>query len=178
MTDKKAPPVAATIAAISGAPAPAPAPDTSPADVAPPVKRGPGRPPGSKSAPVSPTTSGESAPKPRGRPKAKPEKIDGDALAKQVDGLHKLVALATGIPELNLQPPEAQMLGEAISRVCEEYDLSLSGKTGALLQLAAAAAMIYAPRLIAVNARVQAASRAKAASLHIVSNDGPETPHA
>ena len=107
--------------------------------------------------------------------------MEASALAKQVEGLHSLMALAMGIPELQLQPAEAEMLGGAIAQVCDEYDFSLSGKTGALLQLLAAAAMVYAPRVIAVGARVKHAQAvAKAARLSIVAgtDHGPETPHA
>jgi hypothetical protein len=151
--------------APTASPAPAPeAPTVAPAleDTAP-QKRGRGRPPKHQAAaPVSPVDAPAATKPGPGRPKGASKKpkvnFDGEALAslaKQVQGLHQLMALATGIPELMLQEGEAIMLGGAIAQVCEEYDLSLSGKTGALLQLAAAGAMIYAPRFMAVTQRIK-----------------------
>lgn len=166
-TPPAAPPAPAAPPTSAAPESPASTPETTP----PQIRRGPGRP--RKDAPVSPSDAAAagSAPKPaRGRPK-KGVTFSGDdvaAMAKQVQGLHQLAALATGIPELELQREEAEMLGVAIARVCEEYGLSLSGKTGALLQLAAAGAMIYAPRLSAVASRVKQQAQAKRAGLRVV----------
>lgn len=159
------------------------APPPSPA---PTERRGPGRP--RKNAvppPVSPVegaaTSSATKPKPR---KSKGAKFDAESLgklAKQIEGLHHLMALATGIPELQVQPHEAEMLGGAVANVCDEYDLSLSGKTGALLQLAAAAAMIYAPRFSVITARIKENQRKAKPQppLRVVeSGDHADTPHA
>lgn len=160
---------------------------------APTVRRGRGRPKGSGgAAPVSPSAAGAAATKAKpGRPKKNARvSVDASALAKQIQGLHAIAALGTGIPEFNLQDSEAEMLGQAVSAVCEEYDLSLSGKTGAALQLLAAAAMVYAPRVMMIKARValanaeaQIAAQAAAAQntggvpgtpLHVVGgSDGP-----
>lgn len=159
---------------------------------APTVRRGRGRPKGSGgAAPVSPSAAGAAVTKGKpGRPKKNARvSVDASALAKQIQGLHAIAALGTGIPEFNLQDSEAEMLGQAVSAVCEEYDLSLSGKTGAALQLLAAAAMVYAPRVMMIKARValanaeaqvrahEAAQNAGAASgapLHVVGGtDGP-----
>lgn len=153
---------------------------------APAERRGRGRPrKDSLPPPVSPADASSSEPtKPKAR-KAKATKFDSDSLgklAKQIEGLHHLIALATGIPELQVQPNEAAMLGGAIANVCEEYDLSLSGKTGALLQLAAAAAMIYAPRFSLVTARIKENQRKGkvTAPLRVVDtgNHVSETPNA
>lgn len=160
---------------------------------APTVRRGRGRPKGSGgAAPVSPSAAGAAATKAKpGRPKKNARvSVDASALAKQIQGLHAIAALGTGIPEFNLRDDEAEILGQAVSAVCEEYDLSLSGKTGAALQLLAAAAMVYAPRVMMIKARValanaeaQIAAQAAAAQntggapgtpLHVVGgSDGP-----
>lgn len=151
-----------------------------------PEKRGRGRPrKDGAAAPVSPSeASVASAGRPKGSGKKKGHiHFDGDSLAtlaKQVEGLHQLMALATGIPELQVRPEEAQMLGGAIAAVCEEYDLSLSGKTGALLQLAAAAAMVYAPRFAVVTQRVkqQQAARQKSGLRVVGGVDESQAPNA
>lgn len=171
-------------------PTPAPAAPEAPAQAtSSPEKRGRGRPrKDGAAAPVSPSEASAASTGP-GRPKSSAKKkgkisFDGDSLAtlaKQVQGLHQLVALATGIPELQLREEEAQMLGGAIAAVCEEYDLSLSGKTGAMLQLAAAAAMVYAPRFAIVTQRVkqqQAAARQKADLRVVGGTDGTQAPNA
>lgn len=156
-------------------------------DISAPTKRGRGRPrkDGGPAAPVSPSEAAAASASKAGRkPKIKPAKMDSNALAKQVQGLHQLAALATGIPEFQLHDAEALMLGDAIANVCEEYDLSLSGKTGAFLQLIAAAAMVYVPRVEIIGRRVKekkAQQRANTEALRVVAGNemhGSETSHA
>lgn len=160
----------------------------SPKVEAPTERRGPGRPKGSgNAAPVSPSEASAAASSGRkgpGRPKGGKSKVSFDAdaqsqLAKQLMGLHQLAALATGIPEMAINETEAVMLGAAVANVCEEYDLSLSGKTGALVQLLAAAAMVYVPRVQHVGARIRAAKAAQAREgLHVVGgNNGAPPSH-
>lgn len=84
-------------------------------------------------------------------------KADAAAMAKQLVGVHTLMAMVTGLPELQISEPEAENLAAAVTNVCEEYGLSISGKTGAAIQLAAACAMIYGPRALMINARIQQA---------------------
>lgn len=130
-------------------------------DVLPPKRRR-GRPPKVPHSPDDVTTpqpvaSGD-APKRRGRPpKARAVPIDTPELraqlAKQLVGLHLIVAHATGLPELQISEPEGVALADALSAVAREYGLSFSGKTGAALQLFAALAMIYAPRAMAIQKR-------------------------
>lgn len=132
-----------------------------------------GRPPKNppKDGDPSPVDPNAEAPKKRGRPSGKKHKVNlsGDDISligKQVTGLHKLAAIATGIPELELSDQEGATLGQAIANVAQEYDLALDGKTGALLQLAAACGMIYVPRFLHLKKRV-AQAQAKA-ELHVV----------
>lgn len=155
--EKETPVVAAVETPVVETPSEVETPESSA-----PVRRGRGRPrrDGSGAAPVSPSAAGAAATKGKpGRPKKNARvSVDASALAKQIQGLHAIAALGTGIPEFNLRDDEAEMLGQAVSAVCEEYDLSLSGKTGAALQLLAAAAMVYAPRVMMVKARVALAN--------------------
>lgn len=137
-------------------------------EVTPPTKRKRGRPSNAERAAESAASVGASpvndgSARPSKRAKKGAPSFDKEArlqLANQVKGLHALAAMGTGIPEFNLADGEAVMLADAMATVAEQYGLSLSGKTGALIQLAAACALVYAPRLAAVNARVKAA-RAK-----------------
>ena len=178
MTDQSTP----SAAAAASEPSPSAEASTSA-----PEKRGRGRPrKDAAAAPVSPSeasaangSKAKPVPKKKGKVTFDTESLG--TLAKQVEGLHQLVALATGIPELQVRHEEAAMLSTAIAAVCEEYDLSLSGKTGALLQLAAAAAMVYAPRFGMVMQRVkqqQAAARQRADLRVVGGTDGADPAHA
>lgn len=115
-----------------------------------PKKRGRGRPPGSG------TKKSGDAPKKSASRKSE----DMDALARQLVGIHQLIAMATGLGELVISEQEAGMLAKGITAVTEEYGFALTGKTGAALQLFGAAAIVYVPRAIAVKARADAARRA------------------
>lgn len=172
MADKKDTPKETPAAA---APAPAPAPAEA-EGITPPRKRG--RPP--KNAPANGDPSpvdGAAADAPRrGRPSGKKKgKVqftgeDLNTLAKQVFGLHQIAALATGIPELAIREEEATMLGGAIATVAQEYDLEMSGKTGAMLQLIAVCGMVYIPKFAALKTRVAQAKaqREQQGALHVV----------
>ena len=114
---------------------------------------------------------GKRGPKP-GRRKKGMSVEDQSNLSRQIIGLHQIAAMATGIPELQVGEKEAELLASALANVSAEYGLSLSGKTGATLQLLGVAAMIYLPRLSALKTRV-AAKKAQGASLHAVKDDAP-----
>ena len=77
-----------------------------------------------------------------------------DKLAKQIIGLHTIGAMMTGIPEMAIGVAEGEMLAAAVLAVAAEYNLELSGKAGAAIQLLAACAAIYVPRLLMVKQRV------------------------
>lgn len=141
--------------------APEPTPEVETAGVTPPKKRG-RKSNAEREAlaaagnPVSPSTSSGAK---RGRPRKGAVSIDSTALAKQLQGLHTLGAMLTGIPEMQILPEEAALLADAVKNVAEEYDLELSGKTGAAIQLLATAAMIYVPRLLQVRQRAMQAAQ-------------------
>lgn len=86
---------------------------------------------------------------------------DMGAMAQQLQGLHMMAAATTGLGELQLSDKESIALAGAIVNISEQYDLSIDGKTGALIQLLGTAAMIYAPRFLSVNARIKAAKAAR-----------------
>lgn len=132
-------------------------------DIQPPKKRGRGRPP--KDAPVSPDAKPvEAGSAPTSKPKPRKGKVnlngtDRSLLAKQIQGLHQVAYVATGIPELQIEEAEAVMLSDALANVAEQYDLAIDGKTGALLQLMAACGMVYVPRFLHVQKRVAEAKK-------------------
>lgn len=74
-------------------------------------------------------------------------------LARQIIGLHMIAAKVSGIEEFNLSEMEAQMLASSVIGVASQYDLAMSGKTGATLQLVGVAVMIYLPRFEILNKR-------------------------
>jgi hypothetical protein len=148
------------------APQPEAAPSTQPGSndaptTSPPEKRGRGRPPKNQGD-VPNAVPDTGAPPKRGRPRGKKaEPIDANVLAQQMQGLHLIAAQITGLTELQLSDQEAIILSNSVVAVCEEYGLSMGGKTGALLQLLAAAGMIYLPRLVVVKKRVALAKAQK-----------------
>lgn len=113
---------------------------------------------------------GKRGPKPGRRKKGMtPEALEN--MAKQIQGLHHIASVATGLEELRINEMEAAMLSRALTGVSEEYGLSLSGKTGATLQLLGVMAMVYVPRLGAIKAKA-AARKAQGAALHAVNTGG------
>ena len=108
-----------------------------------------------------PKTPGEAGPKkesvgaaPRAR---KSQKATESVTAAHLIGIHQMAFMFTGqkFPEINISEQEAQIMASSINAVCAQYDLNIDGKTGAFLQLAGAAAMIYAPRIMAIRKRIQ-----------------------
>jgi hypothetical protein len=127
-----------------------------------PTRRGRGRP---RSVPLEEKPIGPDGKPASGGAKPRRKKIqpvDVLKLSKQIEGMHWMAAQMTGLQELQLHEKEALMLAESMASVSQEYGISMmSGKTAATLQLLGVAAMIYAPRIAAVNAKVKRA-RAKA----------------
>lgn len=86
---------------------------------------------------------------------------DAKALARQLVGLHQLGVLVSGIPEVAIDLDEGEILAVGIVAVCDEYDLSIDGKTGAALNLLGACAMVYGKRIFQINARMAAQKKAR-----------------
>lgn len=125
--------------------------EVKPVESVEPAKPRRGRPPASEKV-ADAGSPKATAPRTRtARKKAQP--IDHDTLAKQLQGVHVMVAMITQSPEMQLSDPESIELAKAISGVCAEYNLSLNGKTGALIQLIGAGAMVYLPRIMAIKQR-------------------------
>jgi hypothetical protein len=131
-------------------------------EIQPPQRRGPGRPRKDGSSPPGPKTEKPGAPKAATeKPGKRSAKMSAEAtanLAKQIQGMHAMAAMMTGIGIFQINDMEASLLANGISAVAEEYGLALDGKTGAALQLFGAAAMVYAPRILAIQ-KAKAAAR-------------------
>lgn len=126
---------------------------------APPTKRGPGRP---KKNPTLAAETPGAAPKVSAKPLKRGAKMTQEQqtiLARQLQGLHMAAVMVTKIGELQISDDEAKMLAIGISDVCEEYGLSLDGKTGAAVSLMGTAAMIYVPRYFAMQQRIKRESQ-------------------
>lgn len=130
-----------------------------------PKKRGRGRPPKTPDILVEEVTEGSEAPKPKRtytpRKTAKGKTADIADLGKQLVGIHAMAAMVTGFNELQLGDDEGEALAKGILDICEQYNLSIDGKTGASLQLLAAAAMIYGPRALMIRHRLLQAKAAQ-----------------
>lgn len=83
--------------------------------------------------------------------------IDQTKFAGQIQGLHIIAAKLTGQQLLLIDEKEAYALAEAIANVAKQYDIQVNPRVAAGLQLAATAAMIYAPRLLLMKAAADAA---------------------
>jgi len=138
-----------------------------PVDSTPPTRRGPGRPSNAEKAARAAAAAGVKSEKVGAAPKVdKPSKRGAkmsadalNALAKQIQGIHAMAAMMSGIGILQISNEEAGLLAHGISAVSEEYGLALDGKTGAALQLFGAAAMVYAPRVLQIAAMRKAAQK-------------------
>lgn len=117
-------------------------------------------------------TPAANKPGPKPNKKAGGKAADPALLGKQLVGIHALAAMFTQIPELQLSEQEGEQLGAAIINVCDQYSLSVDGKTGAAIQLLAAAAMIYAPRAFHFKARIAQEQAANAQATEAKLNVG------
>ena len=99
-------------------------------------KRGPGRPAG----------SGKSSPR---------KGVDTKALAKQLEFFHAIAARVTKFDDLQIDSEEAEMLADSIATLMREYDVTMSGKTAALLGMLGSAAIVYGPRYMMIREQIQ-----------------------
>ncbi len=139
-----------------------------------PPKRRRGRPPKNPALQEQTVNPGAEQKRGPGRPKkqAGPQFSAEDVtkLARQIQGLHVIAAQATGLGELVISETESVMLADSLTKVSEEYGLSLSGKTGAMLQLLGTAAIVYMPRFASINQKMKAK---KASEATIIENGQP-----
>lgn len=133
------------------------------AENTPPKKRR-GRPPGSGKKTAEEIEAGKEGVNKTEKPAKRKSSTNAEQrsiMARQLVGIHKLAAMATGLPELLITDDEGTLLAHAVANVCDEYGLSVDGKTGATLQLLGTAAMIYGPRALHVMQRAQAEKKSR-----------------
>jgi hypothetical protein len=82
--------------------------------------------------------------------KPRSKKVSPTVLANQLIGIHKILATVTKQPAFEIGYEEAATLATALIGISEEYDVTISGKTSATIQLIAACSMVYLPRGLSI----------------------------
>jgi hypothetical protein len=95
-------------------------------------------------APKMQTETLDATEAPARKPRQKRASVENTA--RQLEGLHKMIAVLPNMHFMAIAPEEAKILAEAMLAVADEYDINLSGKAGATVQLVAAIGMVYVPR--------------------------------
>jgi len=78
---------------------------------------------------------------------AKSEKVDAAGFARQLVGVHAIIASVTGNPIWQINDNEAAQLAASIEGIAAQYDLEVNPKIAATLNFAFVAATIYGPRI-------------------------------
>lgn len=121
----------------------------------PPGKRGRGRPAKASDILTAAEVPEGSAPKvEKPKPRAKKSEANALDLGQNLVGIHHMIVMVTGMPEMAIHEKEGEALAKGILAISEEYGLALDGKTGASLQFFGALAMIYGPRVYAIRQRI------------------------
>lgn len=111
-------------------------------------KRKRGRPRAAKPAAESGAASASAE-----RPKTKSlavKGVDPATVAKNIAFAHSIAALRLGLPALALSDAEARKLADAVLELIALYDIQLSARMVAWLQLAGVGAAVYGPRAVAI----------------------------
>jgi len=77
----------------------------------------------------------------------KAEKVDAAGFARQMVGIHSIIAAMTGNPIWNINDSEAGQLAASIEGIAAQYDLEVNPKVAAMLNFAFVATTIYGPRI-------------------------------
>jgi len=95
-----------------------------------------------------------------GKADAKPSKprakINTVALAKKLQAWHQFAALAAHIPELALDEDDSVLLASELVAAMDEFGVTINGRVAALLSLAGAVGIIYYPKAVLVQRRLEA----------------------
>jgi hypothetical protein len=111
------------------------------------------------------------SPKPRKR-RSKP--VDLGELAKKIQGTHMMLAIMTGLTEMQVTEAEATMLAGALADCAREFDMAPNGKAVAVVQLLGVSAIIYLPRVALLKAKIDAKKRERPVT---VDENGKEVPN-
>jgi hypothetical protein len=79
--------------------------------------------------------------------------VDVSGLEKLLFSVHLMAATALKVPELALEPKEAEQLSEAASRVLAHYPVNIAPQSMDVVNLIVAMAMIYGSRIAAIRVR-------------------------
>lgn len=126
-----------------------------------------GRPPKDKAAGPTETGTGKPKVKRAGKRKEKTSPEELSALANNLYGIHAMLSQAMGMPEMMLDAQSATILATGISRMQDEFDVSVSGKTGAVIAFVGSMALVYVPRVMAIKDRVEKAQAKKRSEQHV-----------
>lgn len=93
--------------------------------------------------------------------------MDLGAFALQLQGAHKLLAMFTKQPAMQLSDDEAKKLAQAVKNVLKHHQINIAPSTLAYVQLIGVAAVIYTPRfaLIMAMQKMKAEQAQQAADL-------------
>jgi hypothetical protein len=106
----------------------------------------PGRKPGASGPRASSGKSG-------GKAASSNQSVDG--IARILFSLHQMAAVGLKVPEMALDPKEAQVLGQAIADVQSHYDFDVSAETTIWVNLVMALGSVYGPRAVLIYHRKQ-----------------------
>lgn len=94
-----------------------------------------------------------------GRTGSTEEKVSGDLSGLSIKdlliGIHSMGAAFLGIEELEIDETEAKKMGDALTELGNVYGKTISPKTMAWTNLAAACGMVYGPRIVAYRERLK-----------------------
>ena len=120
------------------------------------------------------SNTGRNTSRTSGRTK-KEKGVDLDNFALQVAGLHKLLAMVSKTPCLEIGKDESEKLAVAIKGVLNEYDLKPSPKAMAWSQLLAVSVAVYSPRIALLVLQAKANKEAKKNATPFPTPETPQT---
>lgn len=104
--------------------------------------------------------------------------LEIDGVSAVLVSAHAMLAGLTSTTELRLEKAEADHLAKGIAGVAAFYDTVISPKTMAWINLSQVAAMVYGPRLFAINARRTQERAARRAGRPVSPANGAANPNA
>lgn len=90
--------------------------------------------------------------------------FEGLSIKDLLIGIHAFGASISGIEELEIDETEGKKLGDAVEELSKIYGKTINPKTAAWVNFAAAAGVVYGPRIIAYRARMESETKAAPAT--------------
>lgn len=120
------------------------------------VKRGRGRPRKDGGNAESAGSAGQQAGKGQSK---KATKLDVGLFARQIQGVHAMLALVTKNPVWNIEEKAAESLAAALLDVMSHHSINIDPASMAYMKLAGVCAMIYGPKLLVLKQQSDAKKR-------------------